>query len=167
MTAFSMFNPSDPESAQNDEIVSEARSFFCDLYGRPDYASLDKLRAHLFASSRRDLRSLPQTEDSFRFHVLRSLSQIFLYKQATLCNPILLPLEKYGWYVENERLLPIMKEKPSKPATAKLTFCKCKKSPRCLKNCSCAKIGVDCILACVCNGDEENCGRLMELEHDK
>ena len=130
MTAFSMFNPSDPESAQNDEIVSEARSFFCDLYGRPDYASLDKLRAHLFASSRRDLRSLPQTEDSFRFHVLRSLSQIFLYKQATLCNPILLPLEKYGWYVENERLLPIMKEKPSKPATAKLTFYKYKNVPK-------------------------------------
>jgi len=62
MTAFSMFNPSDPESAQNDEIVSEARSFFCDLYGRPDDASLDKLRAHLFASSRRDLRSLPPTD---------------------------------------------------------------------------------------------------------
>ena len=67
-------------------------------------------------SSRRDLRSLPPTEDSFRFHVLRSLSQISLYKQATLCNPILLPLEKYGRYVENDRLLPIMKEKPSKPA---------------------------------------------------
>jgi len=27
MTAFSMFNTSDPESTQNDEIVSEARSF--------------------------------------------------------------------------------------------------------------------------------------------
>ena len=167
MSAFSMFNSSDAESTQNNEIVSEARSFFCDLYGRTDYASLDKLRAHLFASSRRDLRTLPPTEDSFRFHVLRSLSQISLYKQATLCNPILLPLEKYGRYVEKDRLLPIMKEKPSKPAIAKLTFCKCKKSPHCLKNCSCAKAGVDCILACMCNGDEENCGRLMELEDDE
>ena len=86
--------------------------------------------------------------------ILISLSQINLYKQATLCNPILLPLEKYGRYVENDRLLPIMKENPSKPAIAKLTFCKRKKSPRCLKNCSCAKAGVDCILACMCNGDD-------------
>ena len=141
MTAFSMFNTSDPESTQNDEIVSEACSFFCDLYGRPDYASLDKLCAHLFTSSNRDLRSLPPTEDFFRFHVLRSLSQISLYKQATLCNPILLPLEKYGRYVENDRLLPIMKEEPSKPATALCDILQMQKSPRCLKNCPCAKAG--------------------------
>ena len=78
MTAFSMFNPSDPEPAHIDEIVIAARSFFCDLYCRPDYASLDKLLSHLFASSKRHLRSLPPTEASFRFHVLRSLSQISL-----------------------------------------------------------------------------------------
>lgn len=161
MPAFSSFTTD--SSLHTDELTSEARSFFCDLYGRGEYASLDKLRAHLFASSRRDLRSLPPTEDAFYYHVLRSLCQISLYKQATLCSPVLLPPEKYGRYVENDRLLPVLKTKPSKPAIAKLSFCKCKKTPLCLKNCPCAKAGVACIVACTCNGDIDKCG-LMNAE---
>ncbi|KAG1659213.1 Spectrin beta chain [Nymphon striatum] len=86
----------------HDQVITEARSFFCDLYGKPGYLSLDKLRAHLFASSKLDLRSLPPTEDAFHFHVLRSLCQICLYKQASFSNPVLLPPEEYGRIVDVE-----------------------------------------------------------------
>ncbi|KAG1679025.1 Protein CASC3 [Nymphon striatum] len=104
----------------HDQVITEARSFFCDLYGKPGYLSLDKLRAHLFASSKLDLRSLPPTEDAFHFHVLRSLCQICLYKQASFSNPVLLPPEEYGRIVDGDRLIHVMKSKPSKPSAAKL-----------------------------------------------
>ncbi|KAG1681421.1 hypothetical protein GQR58_011876 [Nymphon striatum] len=103
----------------HDQVITEARSFFCDLYGKPGYLSLDKLRAHLFASRKLDLRSLPPTEDAFHFHVLRSLCQISLYKQASLSNPVLLPPEEYGRIVDSDRLIPVMKSKPSKPSAAR------------------------------------------------
>ncbi|KAG1652811.1 Thrombospondin type-1 domain-containing protein 7A [Nymphon striatum] len=150
----------------HDQVITEARSFFCDLYGKPGYLSLDKLRAHLFASSKLDLRSLPPTEDAFHFHVLRSLCQICLYKQASLSNPVLLPPEEYGRIVDGDRLIPFMKSKPSKPSAAKLKYCKCKKKPNCLRNCPCAKAAVPCIIACACNGDREKCGRLLTDHYD-
>ncbi|KAG1669339.1 Zinc finger protein 696 [Nymphon striatum] len=150
----------------HDQVITEARSFFCDLYGKPGYLSLDKLRAHLFASRKLDLRSLPPTEDAFHFHVLRSLCQISLYKQASLSNPVLLPPEEYGRIVDGDRLIPVMKSKPSKPSAAKLKYCKCKKKPNCLRNCPCAKAAVPCIIACACNGDREKCGRLLTDHYD-
>ncbi|KAG1652598.1 hypothetical protein GQR58_026208 [Nymphon striatum] len=150
----------------HDQVITEARSFFCDLYGKPGYLSLDKLRAHLFASSKLDLRSLPPTEDAFHFHVLRSLCQICLYTQASLSNPVLLPPEEYGRIVDGDRLIPVMKSKPSKPSAAKLKYCKCKKKPNCLRNCPCAKAAVPCIIACACNGDREKCGRLLADHYD-
>ncbi|KAG1708468.1 Ribosomal RNA processing protein 36 [Nymphon striatum] len=150
----------------HDQVITEARSFFCDFYGKPGYLSLDKLRAHLFASRKLDLRSLPPTEDAFHFHVLRSLCQISLYKQASLSNPVLLPPEEYGRIVDGDRLIPVMKSKPSNPSAAKLKYCKCKKKPNCLRNCPCAKAAVPCIIACACNGDREKCGRLLTDHYD-
>ncbi|KAG1668451.1 hypothetical protein GQR58_017873 [Nymphon striatum] len=150
----------------HDQVITEARSFFCDLYGKPGYLSLDKLRAHLFASRKLDLRSLPPTEDAFHFHVLRSLCQISLYKQASLSNPVLLPPEEHCRIVDGDRLIPVMKSKPSKPSAAKLKSCKCKKKPNCLRNCPCAKAAVPCIIACACNGDREKCGRLLTDHYD-
>ncbi|KAG1647996.1 hypothetical protein GQR58_030167 [Nymphon striatum] len=143
----------------HDQVITEARSFFCDLYGKPGYLSLDKLRAHLFASSKLDLRSLPPTEDAFIFHIC-------LYKQASLSNPVLLPPEEYGRIVDGDRLIPVMKSKPSKPSAAKLKYCKCKKKPNCLRNCPCAKAAVPCIIACACNGDREKCERLLADHYD-
>ncbi|KAG1670244.1 Sorting nexin-12 [Nymphon striatum] len=113
-----------------------------------------------------DLRSLPPTEDAFHFHVLRSLCQICLYKQASLSNPVLLPPEEYGRIVDGDRLIPVMKSKPSKPSAAKLKYCKCKKKPNCLRNCPCAKAAVPCIIACACNGDREKCERLLADHYD-
>ncbi|KAG1704021.1 hypothetical protein GQR58_004102 [Nymphon striatum] len=149
----------------HDQVITEARSFFCDVYGKPGYLSLDKLRAPLFASSKLDLPSLPPTEDAFHFHVLRSLCQICLHKQASLSNPVLLPPEEYGRIVDGDRLIPVMKSKPSKPSAAKLKYCKCKKKPNCLRNCPCAKAAVPCIIACACNGDREKCGGRLLTDH--
>ena len=59
--------------ATKEHVMDEARIFFCELYGKPGYFSLDKLRAYLFASSKLDFLALLPTEDAFHFHFLRSL----------------------------------------------------------------------------------------------
>lgn len=149
-----------------DDLVAEAREFFCTLYGRPGFSSLDKLRAHLFASSKRDLRSLPPTEDAFRLHLLRSLCQFNLYKQAFLTNPSLLNPVDYGRHMDDGILLPTMMTKPSKPTSAKLAFCKCKKDPKCMINCPCSKASIPCIIACSCSGEPEKCARITHDTSD-
>ena len=125
-----LFNAKISDFATKEHVMDEARIFFCELYGKPGYSSLDKLRAHLFASSKLDLRSRSLTEDAFHFHVLRSLYQLNLYKQASLSNPELLQPEHYGRSEKNERLVPVMMNKPPKPATAKLSYSKCKKKKK-------------------------------------
>ena len=142
-------------------VIGEAKDFFCNLYGKPGYSSLDRLHAHIFASSKRDLGSMPPTEDAFHHHILRSLCQFSLYRQASERNPVLLPPVEFGRQLDDDGILvPVMMLKESKPAAAKLSFCKCKKG--CIKNCPCARAGPVCIIACSCNGDQIKCGRLTE-----
>lgn len=102
---------------------------------------------------------------AFHFHVLRSLRQIALYKQVHVCNPALLTPDHYGRYLDSDgTLVPLMKRKVSKPPAATLTFCKCKKG--CIKNCSCSKARLGCIIAYISNRDSQNCGRLTESDDD-
>ena len=56
----------------------------------------EKKEVHLFASSKRDLRSLPQTEHTFRHYVLWIPCQINLYKQAFPSNLTLPSPEDFG-----------------------------------------------------------------------
>ena len=162
MPAFSGLCPSNPGDIA--PLVDEARTFFCMLYGKPGYDSLDKLRAHMFASTKKDLRSIPPSEDAFSLHVKRSVNQISIFKQAHLPNPTLLSPEEFGRHLQGDILVPTMKEKQSKPNSAKLKLCKCKKSPKCFRNCPCSAAGVDCSIGCSCNGDVDQCSRLLEQD---
>ena len=157
MSTLANFEPVDVADI-DEKVFGEARDFFCHLYSTVTSSSLNVLRAHLFASHKQDIRSLPPTEDAFKFHVLRSLAQFSLYRQASLCNPTLLPPERYGRRLENGALVPVMKTLPAKPTTAKLHFCRCKATPYCQRNCSCRKLPGGCIIACPCNGNPDKCG---------
>ena len=58
-----------------DAALGDAREFFVDLHGRQEFTSLDVLRAHLWSSHERDVRSLPPTDDALRQYVLCALYQ--------------------------------------------------------------------------------------------
>ena len=150
----------------DEKVFDEARDYFCHLYSTVTSRSLNVLRAHLFASRKKDICSLPPTEDAFKFHVLQSLAHFSLYRQACLCNPTLLPPEHYGRRLENGALIPFMKTLPAKPTTAKLHFCKCKATPYCQRNCSCRKLPGRYIIACPCNGDPDKCGLRITYDND-
>ena len=149
------------ENAQvQEDHVKEARLYWTHLYGKPGIASLDMLRQHLFASSKSDIRSLPATEDSFYFHVLRALYQLIIYKRANQSELALPAVTDYGRAIVNERLVPVLMSKPGKPEIGKTVSCKCQAS-RCLsKSCSCAKADVPCCGTCACLGQQDSCGRV-------
>ena len=165
MTTLANFEPVDVTDI-DEKVFDEARDYFCHLYSTVTSPSVNVIRAHLFASRKQDIRSLPPTGDTFKFHVLRSLAQFSLYRQASLCNPTLLPPEHYGRRLENGALIPVMQTLPAKPTTAKLYFCKCKVTPYCQRNCSCRKLPGRCIIACPCNGDPDKCGLRITYDND-
>ena len=96
-------------------IIKEARQYFVALCGHKGFESLDKLREHIFATTKSDLRVLPPTEDSFYHHVLRSLYQFALYKRSTMSDPQLLSPTDFGHKLSNDKLVPIMMEKVARP----------------------------------------------------
>jgi hypothetical protein len=144
-----------------EEVVTAARRYIMALYDRSDFGgSLDALRAHLFASIKGDMRSLPPTEDAFRLHLLRSLHQVAVCKRAHLSEPIYPVATYFGRHLVNDKLVATMMLKQPKPTEFKRAkYCRCKKS-KCGRGCSCAKANVKCVIACMCAGDPNKCSRV-------
>ena len=155
-----------------ENIIQAAGQLFLGLYGRSDFTgTLDDLRAHLFATTKWDLRCLPPTEDAFKFHVLRSLYQISVSKSAHCSAPQYLDPTMFGRKIQDGKLVPIMMTTPAKPNKAsRPKYCRCRKT-RCLTHhCICAKAGVKCVVACLCTADPTKCVRtqtaLAEVDSD-
>lgn len=141
-------------------IKAEATLLFAALYGERGHdCSLNTLRQHMFASTKSDLRMLPQTDDAFNLHLLRALYQLALYETAHLSNPALPPATEFGRVLIAGRLCPLLMTIPAKPNIQQPVSCKCKKS-KCLRSCSCTRAGVLCCVRCSCLGREPTCGRV-------
>ena len=78
-------------------IIGKARQYFVALYGHKGFESLDKLREHIFVTTKSDLRVLPP------------------YKRSTISDPQL-PLPTYSdRKLSSDKLVPIMMEKVARP----------------------------------------------------
>ena len=93
------FENGELSETEMESVLDDAKRFFIRLYGRDNFEHLDKLRAHLFGnlSDKADLRSLPPTDNAFKYHALRALHQIHVSRNAHKTS---LPLLSLG-----ERLL--------------------------------------------------------------
>ena len=97
-------------------VLDAARVYFIRLYTTHDFkGDLNALRAHLFASTKGDLRSLPPTESAFHFHVLRALHQIALSKRAHESKSDLPDPLNHGRKLLDGKLVPLMTDKDPKP----------------------------------------------------
>lgn len=142
-----------------ESIIAAARQYFVLLYNRSDFDTLDALRAHLFANTKGDLRCLPPTEDAFHLHVLRSLHQMIISKQAHLSEPLRPSATDFGRKIVGGTLVATMMHKEAKPNEChEFRYSRCKKS-KCLTSCVCARANVTCVIACLCNADPRKCGR--------
>lgn len=151
-----------------DATYNDARNYFIALNGHSDtgITCLNVLRQHIFAPTKSDLRALPPTENALYFHILRSLYQSTLYKQASknasTVNLALPSPSHFGWKLQNGTLIPVTMSMPAKPDIKSLVHCMGKKA-KCLRGCSCAKAGVPCSVGCLCLGQSEKCSRIACL----
>jgi hypothetical protein len=146
----------------SEDVIDAARHLFKSLYDRSSFGgSLDALRAHLFTNTKGDIRCLPPTEDAFRLHVLRSLQQMVVVKQAHLSEPVILASTDYGRQLVNGKLVASMMLKPPKPLHSNAKHCNCVKG-RCLRGCPCSNAKVKCVIACRCEGDASKCARVKD-----
>jgi len=143
------------------EVVTACRAFFIKLYC--DFSGdLNQLRAHLFGRNKVDIRKLPPTENAFQYHMYRGLYQIATCKRSHRSTLHLPDATSFGRQILTGNLVPILMDKPPKPATAKQKrYCQCSKS-KCLRNCSCAAAGIDCVIACKCSGNPTKCARFRD-----
>ena len=96
-------------------------------------------------------RKLPPTEDSFHQHVLRTIYQLMMWRQASstdlqMPDPVL-----YGYYRDVSNLLcPVMMpQSPAAPELLNDLICQCKENS-CSTNCTCLKNNQPCTSACIC-----------------
>ena len=125
----------DTDASLSDEGKKSARFFYLKLYGNFD-GNLDEVRVHAFSTTKGDLRCLPPTEDAFHCHMLRALFQILICKAAQQNHPNIPAPTSFGREMYDEKLVPIMMDKPSRPPAATVKqYCTCVKS-KCTM-CSC------------------------------
>ena len=143
------------------EILSVTRNLMCIVYGKQygEYESLDKLRTNLY-TKKRDLRSLPPTEDAFRQHVKRAIFQTCIWVKADQARPMIPDPFKFGW-IREDTVKPLLTTiSPVPTHYAESAYCICKK--KCGPKCPCRKLG-SCALLCACGETNENCSSSLVL----
>ena len=73
------------------------------LYGHKGFESLDKLREHIFVTTKSDLRVLLPTEDLFT-----TFYRFALYKRSTINDPQIPPPTDFDRKLSSDKLVPIM-----------------------------------------------------------
>lgn len=97
-------------------------------------------------------RDLPPTEDAFSLHVKRAFLQCAIYKSASKIQPQVPKPTDFGYYIENNVLVPRMTPQEAKPSFLEITAnCKCKLFT-CTNKCKCLKTNVPCNISCLCQG---------------
>ena len=135
-------------------IQAGEKSLVC-MYGGTDQDDLDRLRVRKFkekavtSASSVKMQSLPPTRDAAKYHPLRVLYQVRVWKGMDVGRD---PLE-WGWFEKSNRLWPCMTDSP--PASErilKVVRCQCKGDCD-SKCCSCRRYGFECNDACTnCKG---------------
>ena len=130
---------------------------------------LNKMRYNNYCSKAAMLmpqpEGLPPTERAASFHVLCVHLQAVRWKHL---NAEELDALKWGWWLENGKLEPIMTDQKAAPdSILNLVRCKCKTD--CPSNCSCRKHGLNCVAACTnCHGDDfSNASAVESNDTDK
>ena len=144
--------------SSRDQIASAREKFFLALYNAPKkLKTLDDLRYESYKKRVRksltsktgfELKSLPPTSDSAKYHSYRAYYQIQLWLGNKQINPT-----DWGWVRNEYYLVPIIKDRAAAPdKVLKLISCGCKHG--CSdKSCFCVKAGLKCSILCSgCNG---------------
>ena len=148
-----------------DQIISRSvreacTGFVGSLYGRTGCNSMNALRCEE-AAKKVTPRKLPPTEDSFQQHVLRTLYQLLIWRQANSLFQVLPDPIYFGYFKDLDgSLRPVMMtQSPAAPELLNDLVCQCTNNS-CNSNCTCLNNNQPCTSACSCEaklpGDESD-----------
>ena len=164
------------KTSSHDEVAFAGEKFLLAMYNSPKKVkTLDDLRFEFYKKRIKktltsktgvELRSLPPTSDSAKYHSYRAYYQIQLWLGNKQIDPT-----DWGW-VRNGYLVPIVKDREAAPdKVLRLISCGCKQgcsvgSASKKSKCSCVNAGLKCTILCSgCNGrDCDNCDHFIESE---
>ena len=147
-----------------DRVNVMATKIFVRLYAKDkEFETLNSLRAHVYYGGHTYLEALPPTDDASQNHV-RAVFQTYIWVSDLEPVPEVLDPFKFGWTCETGSTKPILLQNRTTPENLVTdTYCKCKK--KCIRNCPCKRIEMQCDIACSFRGQASRCERIR-LETD-
>ena len=142
-------------SHPNANVLADAEAFVCQLYNKgTEEVHFNKERATAFRKTRKNLDSLPPTQDALQLHLRRVNHQALIWKTALQpCTPLPNPDGK-GWFYDEEGVLKpkLMTQEVISAACLELAFCGCTRGGNCCANrrCPCVRLALQCSKACKC-----------------
>ena len=138
----------------NHNVLADAEAFVCQLYNKgTEEVHVDKERATAFRKTRKNLDSLPPTQDALQVHLRRVNHQVLIWKTALQPYPPLPNPDGNGWLYDEERVLkPKLMTQEVSAACLELALCGCTCEGNCCANwrCTCVRLALQCFKACKC-----------------
>ena len=131
------------------EDMTKLETFICRLYKDRATSSLNTVCVRTFLTCNKP-EKMPSTSDSAKFHILRSLSQFFIWINAHIPfreeESTALILRCFR--LEDNKLVPIMTDRPVlSDKVIKLVSCNCKTGCK-NKICPCRRVPIKCSILC-------------------
>ena len=132
-----------------EEDMAKLEMFICRLYKDRVASSLNTVRVRTFLTCNKP-EEMPPTSNSAKYHILRTLSQAFVWRNAHV--PYLeeesAELISKCFHLEDNKLVPIMTDQPAlSDKVIKLVLCNCKTGCR-NKTCVCRRVPINCFILC-------------------
>ena len=139
-----------------EEDMEKLEQFICRLYKDRAATSLNTVRVRTFLTCNKP-EEMPPTSNSAKFHILRTLSQAFIWRNA---HVPFLEEQSAEWIsrcfqFKDNNLVPIMSDQPAlSDNVIKLVFCNCKTGCK-NKMCVCRKVSIKCSILCYGRGKSD------------
>ena len=140
-------------SHPNANVLADAEAFVCQLYNKGTEDVLVNKERATVRKTRKNLDSLPPTQDALQLHLRRVNHQVLIWKTALQPCPPLPNPDGNGWFYDEGVLKPkLMTQEVISAACLQLAFCGCTRGGNCCANgrCTCVRLALQCSKACKC-----------------
>ena len=142
-------------SPPTQRTIADAEAFVCQLYHKGTReVEINREKAAAFRKVKKNIDSLPPTQDALQTHIRRANYQSMIWKRAQeACLSIPRPEDENGWYLNDEGILKpkLMTQEVVSSACIQLAFCGCSSEQSCLnRRCTCVRLSLSCSRACKC-----------------
>lgn len=143
-------------SPPSPRTLSDAEAFVCQLYHNGTReVEINRERAAAFRKVKKNLDTLPPTQDALHLHIRRANYQAMIWKRAQDATlSIRRPEDENGWYLSDEGILKpkLMTQEEVSASCLQLAFCGCSSENSCLnRRCTCVRLSLPCSKACKCS----------------